>query len=270
MPDLEGKSAVITGAASGIGAGSARVFAREGARVALLDREIAQAEEVLAGLPKVDAGEHVAIEIDVGSPESIDAAWGKVDAAFDSVYALANCAGVRGVGSTLDLTLEEWEFIHDVNLRGSFLCAQHAARRMVDAGKGGSIVNIASTSALQSNNRRMAYSSSKAGVLGMTRGMALDLGEFDIRVNAVCPGLTKTGLTAPYFEDPEWVRVATSNIPLKRHAEPIETGEVIAFLASPRSSFVSGVTLLVDGGMSAIQELGGGGTNFSVDRSASS
>jgi NAD(P)-dependent dehydrogenase (short-subunit alcohol dehydrogenase family) len=267
---LEGKAAVVTGAASGIGAGTARVMAREGARVALLDREIAAAEAVMAELPEVEAGPHIAVEIDVGSPESIAAAWEKIDAAFDSVYALANCAGVRGVGSTLELTLEEWEFIHDVNLRGSFLCAQEAARRMVDAGAGGSIVNIASTSALQSNNRRMAYSSSKAGVLGMTRGMALDLGEFDIRVNAVCPGLTKTGLTEPYFEDPEWVKVATAGIPLKRHAEPIETGEVIAFLASPRASFVSGVTLLVDGGMSAIQELGGGGTNFSVDRSASS
>jgi NAD(P)-dependent dehydrogenase (short-subunit alcohol dehydrogenase family) len=270
MPEMEGLSAVVTGAASGIGAGTARVMAREGARVALLDREIAGAEEVLAELPAVEGGDHIAVEIDVASPESIDAAWEKIDAAFDRVDALANCAGVRGVGSTLELTLEEWEFIHDVNLTGSFLCAQHAGRRMVDAGRGGAIVNIASTSAIQSNNRRMAYSSSKAGVLGMTRGMALDFGEFGIRVNAVCPGLTKTGLTSPYFEDPEWVKVATSNIPLKRHAEPIETGEVIAFLAGPRSSFVSGVTLLVDGGMSAIQELGGGGTNFSTDRSASS
>lgn len=269
MPDLEGKSAVITGAASGIGAGSAQVFAREGARVALLDRRLEQAEEVLAELPPVGLGPHVAIQVDLASPTSIDTAWAEIDAAFDAVDALVNCAGVRGVGSILDLTLEEWDFIHDVNLKGSFLCAQHAARRMVDQGRRGSIVNISSTSALQSNNRRMAYSSSKAGVLGMTRGMALDLGEFGIRVNAVCPGLTKTGLTEPYFEDPEWVKVATSGIPLKRHAEPIETGEVIAFLASDKASFVSGETVIVDGGMSAIQELGGGGTNFSVDRSAS-
>ncbi|MGE0066289.1 MAG: SDR family NAD(P)-dependent oxidoreductase [Solirubrobacterales bacterium] len=265
---LQGKSAVITGAASGIGAGSARVFAREGARVALLDREIDQAREVLAELPAAAEGDHVAVEVDVASPESIEVAFGQVDAAFDGVDALANCAGVRGVGSSLELTLEEWRFIHDVNLTGSFLCAQHAARRMVDRGRGGSIVNISSTSAVASNNRRMAYSSSKAGVLGMTRGLALDLGEYGIRVNAVCPGLTKTGLTAPYFEDPNWVKQVVAGIPVGHAAEPEELAEVIAFLASDRASFVSGVTLPVDGAMLAVQQLGGESTNFSVDRPA--
>lgn len=265
---LEGKQAVITGAASGIGAGSARVFAREGARVALLDRELAQAESVLAELPSVPAGEHFAIEVDVADPGSIDSAFEQIDGSFGAVDALANCAGTRGVRSSLEITLEEWKFIHDVNLTGSFYCAQLAARRMVDRGKGGSIVNISSTSALASNNRRMAYSSSKAGVLGLTRGLALDLGEYGIRVNAICPGLTKTGLTAPYFEDANWVEQAVSSIPVNHWAEPSELGEVIAFLASDRANFVSGVTLPVDGGMLAGMPLGGENTKFSEDRSA--
>lgn len=267
---LEGKSAVITGAASGIGAGSARVFAREGARVALLDRDLGKAEEVMAELPSVEHGQHVAIEVDVASPESIERAWAKVDEAFDTVDALANCAGVRGVGGALELSLEEWKFIHDVNLTGSFLCSQHAGRRMVAAGHGGSIVNISSTSAILSNNRRMAYSSSKAGVLGMTRGFALDLGPEGIRVNAILPGLTKTGLTAPYFEDPEWVEQVVGAIPVRHAAEPEELGEAIAFLSSDRANFISGVSLPVDGAMTAIMELGGSGTNFSTDRAADS
>jgi meso-butanediol dehydrogenase / (S,S)-butanediol dehydrogenase / diacetyl reductase len=265
---LESKQAVITGAASGIGAGSARVFAREGARVALLDREIGQAESVLAELPSVPAGEHIAVQVDVADPGSIDSAFEEIDSKMGAIDALANCAGVRGVGSSLEITLEEWTFIHDVNLTGTFYCSQLAARRMVGRGNGGSIVNISSTSAVASNNRRMAYSSSKAGVLGLTRGLALDLGEFGIRVNAVCPGLTKTGLTTPYFDDPDWVERAVGIIPVGHHAEPDELGEVIAFLASDRANFVSGVTLPVDGGMLAAQQLGGENTKFSQDRSA--
>jgi meso-butanediol dehydrogenase / (S,S)-butanediol dehydrogenase / diacetyl reductase len=264
---LEGKSAVVTGAASGIGAATARIFAREGARVALLDRTADATDRVRDELPVVAGGGHLAVEVDVSSPEAIDRAFQRIDAAFDSIDALVNCAGVRGTGSPLEVTLEEWRWVLDVNLTGTFYCAQHAARRMAAAG-GGSIVNIASTAGMLAVNRRTAYCASKAAVLGLTRSLALDLGEYGIRVNAVCPGLTETGLTAPYFEDQGWVRQVVADIPLQRAAWPTELGEVIAFLASDRASYLSGAAIPVDGGMTATRPLGGQGTAFSTDRAA--
>lgn len=264
---LKDKRAVITGAASGIGAGTARVFAREGARVAALDRDEEGAAAVLAELPEVAAGPHFAGPIDVASPASVDAAFAAVDEVLGGVDVLVNCAGVRGTGSPLEATLEEWRFVIEVNLTGSFYCAQLAARRMVSQG-GGSIVNIASTAGLAAVNQRTAYCASKAGVIGLTKSLALDLGEHGIRVNAVCPGLTKTGLTAPYYEDESWVEQVHADIPLRRSGEPEELGEAIAFLAGDSSSYVSGVALPVDGGMIATRPLGGSGTAFSATREA--
>jgi NAD(P)-dependent dehydrogenase (short-subunit alcohol dehydrogenase family) len=265
---LDGKCAVITGGASGIGAGSARVFAREGARVAVLDRTLDQAEEVMGELPEVGAGEHVAIEVDVASADSVEAAFAAIDSAFGRVDSLVNSAGVRGTGSPLDASLAEWKLVVDVNLTGTFHCAQLAARRMVEQGGGGAIVNIASTAGLLAVNKRTAYCASKAGVIGLTRSLALDLGEHGIRVNAICPGLTKTGLTMPYYEDQDWVEQVEADIPLRRSGEPRDLAESIAFLASDMASYVSGVALPVDGGMSATRPLGGGGSAFAAERSA--
>lgn len=265
---LDGKWTVVTGGASGIGAGTARVFAREGAHVAVLDRTFETAKQVCSELPSVSGAEHIALEVDVSLPESIDAAFAQIDQTFGRVDVLVNCAGVRGTGSPLDATLEEWRFVMDVNLTGTFYCAQHAARRMVQQGGGGSIVNIASTAGILAVNKRTAYCASKAGVLGLTRSLALDLGEHGIRVNAICPGLTKTGLTAPYFQDESWVQLVEADIPLRRSAEPVDLAEAIAFLASDMSGYLTGVSLPVDGGMAATRPLGGGGTAFSAERKA--
>ncbi|MBS1889166.1 MAG: SDR family oxidoreductase [Actinobacteria bacterium] len=265
---LENKRTVVTGAASGIGAGTARAFAREGARVAVLDRDVNGAAKVAGELAEPPAGPHLAGEVDVASPESIDAAFAEVDAAFGGVDVLVNCAGVRGTGSPLEATLEEWRFVIDVNLTGSFYCAQLAARRMAEAGTGGSIVNIASTAGILAVNQRTAYCASKAGVIGLTKSLALDLGELGIRVNAICPGLTRTGLTAPYYEDAGWVEQVESDIPLRRSGQPADLAEAITFLASDHSAYVTGVSIPVDGGMSATRPLGGGGTAFSAKRAA--
>lgn len=263
---LENKRAVVTGAASGIGAGTARAFAREGARVALLDRTVDGAEEVLAELPEVAAGAHLAREVDVASSESIDAAFAAVDEAFGGVDVLVNCAGVRGTGSPLEATLEEWRFVIEVNLTGSFYCAQQAARRMADAGSGGSIINIASTAGILAVNQRTAYCASKAGVIGLTKSLALDLGELGIRVNAICPGLTRTGLTAPYYEDTSWVDQVEADIPLRRSGQPADLAEAITFLAADGSGYITGAAIPVDGGMIASRPLGGGGSAFAAKR----
>jgi meso-butanediol dehydrogenase / (S,S)-butanediol dehydrogenase / diacetyl reductase len=265
---LENKRAIVTGAASGIGAGTARLFAAEGARVAALDRDADGVAEIVAGLDQVGAGAHLAHEVDVASPESVDAAFDAVDGAFGGVDVLVNCAGVRGTGSPLEATLEEWRFVIDVNLTGSFYCAQKAGQRMADAGNGGSIVNIASTAGILAVNRRTAYCASKAGVIGLTKSLALDLGDLGIRVNAICPGLTHTGLTAPYYEDSGWVEQVEADIPLRRSGEPADLASAIAFLASDMSAYITGATIPVDGGMSASRPLGGGGSAFSTERSA--
>lgn len=265
---LENKRTVITGAASGIGAGAALAFAREGARVAALDRDLDGARKVVAELAEVGAGPHLAHEVDVSSPESIDSAFDAVDAAFGRVDVLVNCAGVRGTGSPLDATLDEWRFVIDVNLTGTFYCAQKAARRMADAGTGGSIINIASTAGILAVNRRTAYCASKAGVIGLTKSLALDLGELGIRVNAICPGLTHTGLTAPYFEDAGWVEQIEADIPLRRSGQPEDLAAAITFLAGDLSAYITGIAMPVDGGMIASRPLGGGGSAFSAERSA--
>jgi NAD(P)-dependent dehydrogenase (short-subunit alcohol dehydrogenase family) len=266
--NLENKRAVVTGAASGIGAATARLFAAEGARVAALDRDLDGAKAVFADLAAVGAGDHLAHEVDVASTESIDAAFAAVDEAFGGVDVLVNCAGVRGTGSPLEASMEEWRFVIDVNLTGSFYCAQLAARRMADQGEGGSIVNIASTAGLMAVNQRTAYCASKAGVIGLTKSLALDLGDLGIRVNAICPGLTHTGLTAPYFEDEAWTEQVVADIPLKRTGQPEDLASAIAFLASDMSGYISGVALPVDGGMIATRPLGGGGSAFSAKRAA--
>lgn len=265
---LEEKSAVVTGGASGIGADTCRAFAREGARVAVLDRTIEKAEEVCAALPAVDAGEHIALEVDCGSPKSIDAAFAAVDSAFGRVDALVNSAGIRSTASPLDATIEEWQAVVDVNLTGSFYSSKLAARRMAEQGEGGSIVNIASVAGILAVDNRASYCASKAGVIGLTRSLAMDLGELGIRVNAVCPGVTKTGLTAPFFEDSSWVERIAADIPLRRTGEAVELAEVILFLCSDMAAYVSGVALPVDGGMSAVWPLGGTDTAFSADRNA--
>jgi NAD(P)-dependent dehydrogenase (short-subunit alcohol dehydrogenase family) len=156
-----------------------------------------------------------------------------VAAAFDEigrVDILVNCAGIREIVPVLELSAEEWQRVIDVNLGGTFHCSQAAARAMAKAG-GGSIVNVASTSALAADPSRTAYCASKAGILGLTRAMALDLGPRGVRVNAVCPGLVRTPLTEAYFADQAFVDGLADVAPLGRAADPADVADVVVFLA---------------------------------------
>lgn len=250
MLHLEGRSVLITGAASGIGAAAARLFARLGARLALADRSIAAARELADELARSGA-EALALEVDVTRPSDVDAFVSAARARYGAVDCLVNCAGIREIVPVVDLSLEEWSAVLAVNLTGTFLASQAFARTVIADEAEGSIVNLASTAGLLGLPHRAAYVTSKHGVIGLTRQMAVELGEHGIRVNAVAPGVVRTAMTEKYFADPEMAKMVDGSHPLGRHGEPEEIAWAIAFLSSRASAFTTGAVLSVDGGFAA-------------------
>lgn len=252
MERLAGKTAIVSGAASGIGRAASELFAREGARVVAVDLA-ANVEDVVHGI--VDVGDHaVALIGDAADAAFVAHAvetavqrFGGLDVAF------AN-AGVSGGLVTLpDLTTADWERILRVNLIGPFLMVQAAARVMVPQGRG-SIVCTASVAGLRFGAGGMPYSASKAGVISLVQTAANQLAGSGVRVNAICPGLTETGMTQPMF-DAARARGSGAKLgqlnPLKRAASPSEIAQVALFLASDDASYVNGQAIPVDGGLSS-------------------
>lgn len=243
MQDFTGRTALLTGGGSGIGAASARMLTERGARVIVTDRDEAAAKAVAASLEGATA--HA---LDV-----TDAA--AITALFEGLYSppdiLINSAGIREISDPLDLPAAEWDRVIAINLTGSFLMCQGFARMVEKAGRSGAIVNIASTSAILASTNRTAYVSSKHGVLGLTKQLALDLGARGFRVNAVAPGVVRTPLTEDYFKDPDKVARLAVAYPLGRAATPEDVAEVVVFLASDAARFVTGAMIPVDGGYTA-------------------
>jgi NAD(P)-dependent dehydrogenase (short-subunit alcohol dehydrogenase family) len=244
---LCGAAVLVTGGVTGIGRAVAAKFASVGARVAITslpeDRELGAsvAEELDRG-----PGEGRAHTLDVRSLDSIREVFGGVQKEFGRLDVLVNNAGVRLVASSLELGEREWDDVMGVNLRGVFFCSQHAARGMVSSG-GGSIVNISSQLGLVAARDRAAYCAAKAGVIHLTRALAVDWAAYGIRVNAVAPGSTQTS-THALARTPEDAAALLARTPLGRPLETYEVAEAVAFLASAASSGVTGHTLTVDGG----------------------
>jgi NAD(P)-dependent dehydrogenase (short-subunit alcohol dehydrogenase family) len=237
-------SAVITGAASGLGLEIARAFAREGADLTLLDRDgeaCAKVAEELGG--EVSAS---SLALDVADSDAVAEAFAP-GGPIERISVLVNSAGIREIAGPLELPPEEWRRVLDVNLNGTFYCCQAAAKRMVEAGEGGAIVNLAAVGGFVAFANRPAYTASKHAVVGLTRSLAVDLGAHGIRANAICPGLMKTPFTAAFFEDEEFLEKLPVTIPLGRPGVPPDIANAAVFLAGPHSSFVSGVALPVDG-----------------------
>jgi NAD(P)-dependent dehydrogenase (short-subunit alcohol dehydrogenase family) len=244
------KGCIVTGGGSGIGREVALGFAAEGAHVAVADVDLRTAERTVEEARKQGGSAH-AFALDVIDPKAVT---DFVDAAarrLGRLDVLVNSAGVREISPVLELPLEEWNRVMGINVTGLFLCSQAFGRHIVKAGKSGAIVNLASTLGVVAAPNRAAYTASKHAVVGLTKEMGLELGDKGIRVNAVGPGVTRTALTERYFQDETYANTVRSLHALGRWAEAPEIAKAILFLASDDASFITGTTLVVDGGWTA-------------------
>ncbi len=256
MARLDGKRALITGAASGIGAACALRFAQEGASVAGIDIQD-PADPAWKEATELAAKSHFALA-DVRDEALVAAAVGAAREALGGLDVLVNAAGIAGGGPAHLVEEDDWDRVLDVNLKGTWLASKHVIPGMLEAG-GGSIIHIASVEGLEGFEGASAYNASKGGVVLLTRNMAIDYGRRGIRVNAVCPGFIETPLLESVLGDPamatyrERIREAHQ---LGRLGKPVEIAQAALFLASDEASFVSGVALPVDGGYSAGHRVG--------------
>jgi len=246
--DLSGKAAIVTGGSSGIGRAAAIQLAASGAAVAIASLP---AEACYAVRDEIVSfgGKAIAVPTDVSDPAQVDAMIDTVVRELGGVDILLNNAGIGGeVLPLLEQSPEEFDKVLAVNLKGIFLCAKAAATQMIRQGRGGRIVNTCSIAYIEGRGMHGPYGAAKGGVSTLTRTMAAEWAEYGINVTAVAPGLTRTPINDVLVEDKEVLQTFLDKIPLGRMAKPWEIGAMMLFLASPAASFVTGTTVIVDGG----------------------
>lgn len=244
MQGLKDKRVLITGGASGIGAAAVKRFIDEGSRVVVLDVDPVANQKIFEEMPELEA----ISAADVSKPDEVQRAFEQLDHLWGGLDVLVNNAGISLRHTFLDITPDEWQRVIDINLNGVFYVAQQAAKRMTAAGAG-VIINMASTNGLLGYPNYADYNASKAGVIELTRSMALELAPH-VRVVAVCPGYVLTPMQEAEYT-PEMMNAVNSKIPLKRHAAPQEIASLFAFLASDEAAYITGQTYVIDGGETA-------------------
>ena len=239
--ELNGQAGIVTGAVQGIGRAIAEAFATAGGRVAICDLQgsAAAAAEVGRGATGVD--------LDVTDEDRVTDAFDEVLKEYGRLDFLVNNAGVRSIHPILEHPLDVWRRTLEVDLTGTFICTQAAARLMIPRG-GGRIVNIASIAGILPLKNRSPYNAAKAGVIALTKSTAAELASQGIVCNAIAPGIIETPLSAEYFQDPAMREILTSNAPVDKWGQPEDIANAALYLAGGASPFIHGHTLVVDGG----------------------
>lgn len=249
MPNLKNKVALITGARRGMGRTHALTMARYGAKVVVTDINQEECEEVVEEIKK-QGGEAIALKMDVTNKAEVEKGVKTAVKNFGSLDILVNNAGIVEFKPFLELTEQDWDKMLAINLKGQFLCAQAAAKQMQKQ-KSGVIVNIASVAMGQQGvgfPNIAHYCASKGGIAAMTEALAVELAQFNIRVNGIAPGMIDTPMIDTVKSDPKMIDAMLARVPLHRVGKPEEVSELVAFLASDDSSYMTGSMVVIDGG----------------------
>lgn len=246
--DLSGRVAIVTGTSRGLGQAFARALARAGADLVLTSRKGADLSEFEAEISRLGR-RAVSLELDVRDHASIERMVASAEQALGHVDILVNNAGCNIRKPAIDVTWDDWNQILDTNLRGSFFVAQAVARRMIPR-RYGRIINIGSVTSVAGYAGLAPYGASRGGIRQLTMSLADDWGKFGITVNCLAPGWFRTDQNKIMYEDKEWVEYLSDRIPLKRPGQPDDLESAVVFLAAESSRYVTGQTLLIDGGIS--------------------
>ncbi len=241
-----GQGVVVVGASDGIGRATATLLASRGARIAALDRNLEGCRETLAGLD-LPAADGVAVQVDVTDAASVAAAVTEADAALGGISVLVNCAGITGTTGRLseDVDVDDWDLVHAVNLRGAFLLSRATIPAMVRRGYG-RVLHVASIAGKEGNAGMVAYSASKAGLIGMVKAQGKEYATTGVTINALAPAVIRTAMVAAMPE--QQVEYMTEKIPMRRTGSLTEAAEMIAWIVSPVCSFSTGAVFDLSGG----------------------
>src|ERR1700733_8514570 len=249
--ELEGKVGLVTGGTSGIGRETAILFAKAGAKVVVAGRRATEGDETIE-LVRAAGGEGLFVKADVSKAAEVESLIQKVVERFGRLDVAFNNAGVEGVLAPIVRQSEEdWNRTIDINLKGVWLCLKYEIRQMLKQGGGGAIVNMASIIGLVGSAGVAAYSASKHGVIGLTKTAALENAKSGIRINAACPGFTETPMADRIFRAPAVHKYVVSCHPIGRFGKPMEIAEAVVWMCSDRASFMTGQSLVLDGGFLA-------------------